>query len=363
LNARAVHGAFDYDELRRLGVHPNEVLDFSVNANPYGPSPGVHAALAEVSIERYPDRECWQLREAILHDELSAYQLPLASLVCGNGASELIWTITRAFLSKGDRMLVIGPTFGEYAVAADAAGATVLEVRSYAATGFQHDSAQLRLRLHQDRPSLVWLCNPNNPTGGWWDRPQVATLLALCREIDALLVVDESYWHFVYPVAEFSAIDFIAADATVPLIVLRSLTKDFALASARLGYAVGPPELIEGLQVLLPAWNVSGFAQAAGIAALHDRIHLEQTLSQLMQERLSFFVALQQVGLSVLPSHTHFCLIHVGDASFVRQSLLMKCLLVRDCTSFGLPEYIRVATRPASDWRRLVMALQKVVNV
>jgi histidinol-phosphate/aromatic aminotransferase/cobyric acid decarboxylase-like protein len=148
----------------------------------------------------------------------------------------------------------------------------------------------------------------------------------------------------------------------LPLLVVRSLTKDFALASLRLGYAVGSPELIKRVQAQLPSWNVNGLAQAAGIAALRDRAHLHTTLTALTDERQAFFAALQETGLHMLPSRTHFCLIAVSDAQLVRQELLKQRLLVRDCTSFGLPHYVRVATRPAHEWRPLLQALRKVVS-
>jgi histidinol-phosphate/aromatic aminotransferase/cobyric acid decarboxylase-like protein len=145
------------------------------------------------------------------------------------------------------------------------------------------------------------------------------------------------------------------------LLVLRSLTKDFALAGLRLGYAFGAQSVVDRLRAQIPAWNVSGVAQAAGCAALTDRLHLKTTLAQLAQERRAFFEALRQIGCTVIPSRTHFCLLRVGEARRVRQQLLARKLLVRDCTSFGLPQFIRVATRPASEWQQLLQALKEVL--
>ena len=101
-----VHGAIDYGELARLGLHPSEILDFSVNSNPYGPSPAVHEAIAQVALDRYPDRACLQLRRAILEYELSDVDLPMSSLLCGNGSSELIWATARAFLASGTIQII-----------------------------------------------------------------------------------------------------------------------------------------------------------------------------------------------------------------------------------------------------------------
>lgn len=390
---RVIHGAIDYAELACLNLHPSEILDFSVNSNPYGPSPSVRAAIAQVPIERYPDRECWHLRQAIFQYELlpelkearmswsggivgsgassgptippdhatPALDLPLASLICGNGTSELIWALARAFLAPGKKALLITPTFGEYRAASLAAGATLIELSTAEEQQFQPDLAAVSSRIIQEKPAIVWLCNPNNPTGSWLEYEQLSHLLAACYSVASLLVIDESYYRFVTPPAPCTALSVIQTHPELPLLVLRSLTKDFALAGLRLGYAFSSPSLIKCIQAQLPSWNVNALAQAAAIAALQDRAHLHTTLTALANERQAFFAALQEAGLHILPSRTHFCLIEVGDAQSVRQKLLMQRILVRDCTSFGLPHHIRVATRPVHEWRQLVQALREVV--
>jgi histidinol-phosphate aminotransferase len=360
---RVVHGAIDYGELARLGLHPSEILDFSVNSNPYGPSPTVREAIANVALDRYPDCACLQLRQAILEYELIGMDVPFSSLLCGNGASELIWAIAHAFLRPGKKAVIVTPTFGEYRAASLAAGATIIQLQAEEAQQFQPDLSLLRSRIIQEKPDVVWLCNPNNPTGIWLSREQLSLLAEACHDVGALFVIDESYWRFVTPSVTYTAVEFMQQHSKLHILVLRSLTKDFSLASLRLGYAVGSSDLIEQLQMQLPSWNVNGLAQAAGVAALCDRAHLATTLAALASERQAFFSALREAGLHVLPSHTHFCLIDVGDAQSVRQELLKLRLLVRDCTSFGLPRYIRIATRPAHEWRPLLQALVEVVKL
>ncbi len=357
---RAVHGALDYAELARLGLQPEEILDFSVNSNPYGPSPCVRAALASVVIERYPDRECLQLRRTILERELTSTRLSLSSILCGNGTSELIWTIARTYLKSGDTVAILGPTFAEYAAACHAVGAIVIEARAQVEARFQPDSEELSAWIRSEQPRMVWLCNPNNPTGTWLDRSQVLRIVATCRDVDAVLVIDESYQKFIVHPEAFSALELLEEVPDARITVLRSLTKDYALAAARLGYLVASAASVARLSMQLPAWNVNGFAQAAGVAALSDQEHLKATLQRLVVERNAFFQALGRVGLPIIPSRTHFCLLDVGDARRVRQQLLARKLLVRDCASFGLPQYIRVATRPAADWQQLLRALQEV---
>src|SRR5258708_22566869 len=133
---RAVHGALDYAELAHLGLSPDQILDFSVNANPYGPSPLVVEAIIRVMLDRYPDRECLHLRQALLDYEWPSSKLELASIVCGNGASELIWAIARAYLQPDQKAAIIGPTFGEYRAASLATRALVIEMQAQPATQF-----------------------------------------------------------------------------------------------------------------------------------------------------------------------------------------------------------------------------------
>lgn len=354
-----VHGGIDYAEFERLGIDPARVIDFSVNSNPYGPSPTARAALQDVDIAHYPDRHCLALRRAIRAYELDDTDRALDTILCGNGAAELIWAIARALLQPGDTAAIIGPTFGEYAAASAAARAIITEYRApQVASGYVPNPTEVVAWLCDQRPTLVWLCNPNNPTGHWLGRDQLAGIAEACRQVNARLVVDEAYWRFLIPPEPFSAVQLIGGADMPEIIVLRSLTKDFALAGLRLGYLVAAPEMNHHIAAQLPSWSVSAVAQAAGGAAIEDRAHLARTLAMLATEREPFFAALAASGFAIVPSRTHFCLVDVGDACSIRQRLLTEGLVVRDCTSFGLPRCIRVATRPEGDWRRLIGALE-----
>lgn len=357
-NEPPVHGALDFGELERLGLRPDEIIDFSVNGNPYGPSPRVREALASVQIGRYPDRECLALRRAILEYDLAGHDLSLENVVVGNGTAELIWAVARAFLGPGATTAVIGPTFGEYRAASQAVGANVVEWQAEAKNKFRLSTIPSpTFWLSEQNPALVWLCQPNNPTGYYLTGMLKSDLFYECRKLNAVLVVDEAYWRFLR-VQGFSSVEWLADYPN--LIILRSLTKDYGLAGLRLGYAVAHPDLAHQIAAQLPSWNVNAFAQAGGVAALVDQAHLNHTLELLRQDRTEFFAALGEAGLKVMPSATHYCLIEVGDAREVRQQLLDRKLLVRDCTSFGLPQFIRVATRPRDDWSRLVSALKEL---
>lgn len=355
------HGALDYEELERLGIQPDAVYDLSVNSNPYGPSPQVQPALTQVPIERYPDRACLGLRRVIGTYELLHTTLSLDAVLCGNGTAELIWAIARAFLGPGKKAALLGPTFGEYCAATFAVGATLCEYRTQPAEQFRLDRDAVTRWLIQEQPSLLWLCNPNNPTGTWLDRDAIVSLKEVCQSSGTVLVIDEAYYHFLVPQEAFSALELVEDSLSFPLLVLRSLTKDYALAGVRLGYVVGAPEVLEQVHLQMPSWSVNAYAQAAGIAALTDRLHLTMTLHALAQERNAFFHALREQGLQVVPSRTHFCLIVVGDAYDVRLRLLSKGILVRDCSSFGLPLYIRVSTPRRDVWQHVLKVFQEVL--
>ena len=174
------HGAFDYAELKRLGINPDEIVDFSTNANPYGPSPQVFGALERTALDRYPDRECLALRQALA----AHHCLPFERIVCGNGTAELLWLIAFAFIRPGDHVLILGPTFGEYARAAALAGGHIEEIRANSEQGFVIDISAVGKRLQRMSARLIFVCNPNNPTG-----TVIQPVLAAMTRLNGRLIV------------------------------------------------------------------------------------------------------------------------------------------------------------------------------
>jgi histidinol-phosphate aminotransferase len=341
----AVHGTPDRAELRRLGIDPNGVLDFSACTNPYGPPPGVGAALVRVRPDEYPDRAAETLRTA-LADRLG---FTPAQLLPGNGACELIWLASLAFVRPGDRVLVLGPTFCEYARAAALLGGRVVNHCARAEEGFVPAPAAVERQLKRLRPRLVFVCNPNNPTGHALP-PEVIGAWARARP-RTLFVVDEAYLPFAPGLG--SALDEGAAN----VLVLRSLTKDLGLAGLRLGLAAGPAELIDALARVQPPWSVNAFAQAAGVAALADPGHWQRCLHLLGRAKAELLGGLAALGLAPCPSAVHFFLLPVADGAAFRLALLAHGVLVRDGASFGLPGHVRIATRRPEDNARLLAAV------
>jgi len=347
--ADVAHGALDYGELERLGLKPEEMIDFSTNTNPYGPSPGVWQALRATPIERYPDRHALALRRTL------AVRLnwPVEGLLAGNGSAELLWLIALTFLEAGDRVLVVGPTFGEYARAAGLMGAVVDEVRARPEEAFRPQAQAVEAQLSRRAYRLAFVCNPNNPTGQALEQEMLAGWARAFP--DTLFVIDEAYLAFTNG----------AAHAVMPpgaptLLALRSMTKDYALTGLRLGYAVAHPAVIAALQRVQPPWSVNAMAQAAGVAALEDEQHVQSTMTKLHANKEILVDGLQQRGYTPLASATQYFLMEVGLAKSWRAALLPHGIQVRDCASFGLPAYVRIAARTAEENERLLAAIDRI---
>ena len=345
--SEALHGAIDPGELVRRGIDPAEVLDFSSNINPYGPSPSVRAALERVPLECYPDRSAGRFCEMAA----ARHGVPADCVLAGNGGSELLLLLALAYLERDSTVVVLGPTYSEYARVAAIMGAQVETVLATAKTGFAVPVSAACEMLDSFRPRICFLCNPTNPTG----QPLPAGTLRDWTERfpSTLFVVDEAY-------AEFAP----AVESAIPIgqpnvLVLRSLTKAWGLAGLRLGYAVGDSRVIDALRRVRMPWSVSSFAQAAGIAVLNDGDHLRRTLARIAEHKSTIENALHQQGAEVIPSAAHFFLVRVVDASQTRDHLLAEKLLVRDCTSFGLPQFIRISPRTPPENERLIAALRR----
>ncbi|HZU05762.1 MAG TPA: histidinol-phosphate transaminase [Chloroflexota bacterium] len=330
------------------GGHPpaaeRPVLDFSTNTNPLGPSPRVLAAVRAATVDRYPEPASATLRDAL------AARLGLAPerIVVGNGSVELLWLLALAYLERGDRVVVCGPTFAEYARAARLMGAQVTVVSAAAEAGFRPDLDALRRTVTALAPRVTFLCNPNNPTGVYLDRSAVEAVLAATP---GLLVVDEAYVGFVEQPWDIGP---LLADER--LVVLRSLTKDHALPGLRLGYALAAPPVAAALHRVQPPWSVNALAQAAGLAALEDDAHVARGRALAARARVLLATGLEALRLPALPSATNFLLVEVGDAAATTAAWLSAGVYVRDCTSFGLPRHVRIAARPLAECRVLLRA-------
>ena len=311
-------------------------LDFSVNSNPYGPPAGLLAALREVDVSTYPDPTSRAARaHAAAHHGVGPERV-----LFGNGSADLIHRLCAAYLRPGDRVLVAGPTFGEYARAALLYGAQVLDVDTYTERE-EPDPQPLLEVLETARPTLVWVCQPNNPTGQAWSVASLERLAAACEGTGALLVVDAAY-------LSMSEVETALPASAVEL---WSLTKLFCVPGLRVGYAVAPESVITALVHAAPPWQVSSHAQHAAVWSFSDegRRFVQESVPRLLHERAEFQRGLRALGLTVLPTCTSFFLVGVESAAAFSRKARAARFRVRDGSSFGLPHHLRLATRTPED--------------
>ncbi len=376
--ARTVHGGIKPEQLRALGLKPEEVLDFSASVSPLGPPAGLGEALRGVDLTAYPDPSCLELRED-LADHLSGSQAGRISpeqVLPGNGSTELIHLLARAFLAPPDfgpaeggastGALLLTPTYGEYRGACLLAGGAVSELEADRERGFRWDLVEARRRItrpvpktigmqekpSRGTPSLVFLCNPNNPTGVYLAYKEIEALAQTCAEAGALLVVDEAYLNFVD--SPWDSLDLLEGGNTV---LLRSMTKDYALTGLRLGYSLASPEVTSRLASFQPDWSVNSLAQAAGRMALDDRDYLPRARVAVNAAKEYLIQELGSMGFIIHPSAANFLLIEVGDGGWWADRLMHQGIFVRDCNSFGLPDCIRIGIRARADCEKLVAAV------
>jgi len=346
-----IHGGLDPVELRSLGIDPARMVDFSASINPLGTPAVVRKAVASVDYAAYPDRRCHALRQA-LSERL---EVQPGQILVGNGSTELIHLLARVCLGRNVQAFLFIPTFGEYEASCRAIGAAASVAVAAEAAGFRWDLDRAREDIRVQHPRLVFLCNPNNPTGAYLSRAEVEEIARAVGD-NGLLVLDEAYVSFTE-----GAWDSRPLLGLGNVVLLRSMTKDYALAGLRLGYMLAPPPILEKTSGLQPSWSVNGAAQAAGLAALETRSYLDRAREIVKESRAYLEREFSALGLAVVPSAANFLLVKVGDAASLRLKLLRKGVCVRDCTSFGLPQHIRVGVRKLGECRRLVAAVEEAL--
>ena len=347
-----VHGSASADELAAFGLTPEDVLDFSVSTNPLGPSPAVLEAIGATDWRRYPGDDALPLRRALAERaDVSAEQV-----VLGNGSAELLWLVALAVLRPRHRVGILGPTFGEYARAARIFGADIVEFNtSLPPTGTTPSAGHSLPPLA--RPfSLLFVCNPNNPTGTYLEQDEVHRLLTT----GALVVLDEAYVGFV----ENAWPSQTLVERHANLVIVRSFTKEQALPGLRLGYLLASRQLARACEAVRPPWNVNAGALRAGLAALLPSAedHLTTARACVAESKYLLAEGLTRLGYAVQPSAANFLLIQVGNGEAFRRSLMPFGMVVRDCASFGLPEYVRVACRRPDECVRLLEAVTRLTD-
>lgn len=353
--AQMLHGGDIY--------HQKITYDFSVNVNPLGIPWAVQQILRD-SVghwDCYPDPQCRQLtRELAGHHGVEGERI-----VCGNGAADLIYRL--AFVQRPRKALLPAPTFSEYERALSAVGCRVRHYRLSEERGYEMDVEELAGLLEEG--DILFVCNPNNPTGQAVPNRQVARLLQACRRKQAFLVLDECFCEFLSRPKDYTMMGDIRDWPEA--VILRAFTKSYAMAGLRLGYAVcGDPAVAGRLRRAGQPWSVSLPAQEAGVAALGEKGYLEQTRSLVSTEREYMREALAKLGFIVFPSQANYLLFKdTGEDRHgnLWEQLRRRGILIRDCSNFcGLGRgfsfrYYRTSIRTREENEILLDAVRALV--
>ncbi|WP_093335977.1 histidinol-phosphate transaminase [Salibacterium halotolerans] len=337
---------------QELGL--SDVHKLASNENPYGPSPAVAEAAAEAvrSPEIYPDGYAAEIRSAVArHLDVNPSQL-----IFGAGSDEVILMLCRALLTPETNTVMASPTFSQYKHNAVVEGA---EIREVPLKNGYHDLPAMLEQVDADT-RIIWVCNPNNPTGTYTSKEEFETFLKQVPS-DVLVVSDEAYIEYVtapdYP-------DTLSLMNEYPnLMVLRTFSKAYGLASLRIGYGAGSTELVQALDPIRPPFNTTTMAQKAAAAALNDQEYVESCRKENRKALDEFIAFCHSHGLSYLPSQTNFLLIDTGipgDKMF--DSLLKKGFIVRSGESLGFPESIRVTAGTKEQNQLFLQALEESLN-
>jgi len=343
------HGGINFCAPAKHGANSKSILDFSTCCNPYGPPASVQGALTRADVAVYPDPDCREFI-GLLSRSIGAAR---ENLIATSGSTELLRLAALAYTGPGDTAVIPSPTYGEYELACRIAGARIVKYQMKEDTGFRLAANDFISFARKSKPSAIFLCNPNNPTGQFLSFSDIGKIVPSFP--DTLIVLDEAYLSFTA-----DAWDSLQLLHHPNVLLVRSLTKDFALAGLRLGYGIASREIISTLKKLRPPWNVNCAAQQAGIAALSNAGHMKKC-GALINKGKDYLVAeLESLGYAVLPTDANFFLVRVGKAADFQSRLLDRGFLVRDCSSFGLPGYVRMAPRRMQDCRSLIAAIKSV---
>ena len=327
-------------------------IKLASNENPLGPSPKALAAITEAlgNLHRYPDGNCFYLKRAV------AKKLGVSpdALIFGNGSNEVIELAVRTFMQRGDEAVMADQAFIVYRLVMQAAGCVgrIVPLRH-----FTHDLEAIAEAV-TPATRMVFLANPNNPTGTIFFRRQWEDFLAALPP-QVIVVMDEAYFEFVedreYP-------DSLAARRPDRLLItLRTFSKIYGLAGLRVGFGVANPELVDLMNRVRQPFNVGNLAQVAALAALDDEEHVRRT-KECNRKGMQFLrQEFERLGLDFVPSWANFLLVHVGNGARIYEALLRQGVIVRPMGVYGFPEHVRISVGTPEENARLIMALEKIL--
>ncbi len=336
------------DLAREMHLDPQGIVKLASNENPRGPGPAVVAAIAAAAADasRYPDGNGFALKSALAQ----GLGVDAAQIVLGNGSNDILELVTQAFLLPGDSAIYSQHAFAVYPLATQARGGIGIEVP---ARELGHDLAAMRAAITAGT-RIVFVANPNNPTGTWIAPEALKDFLASVPT-DVLVVLDEAYNEYLEPAQRADSVSWIKRHPN--LIVSRTFSKAHGLAALRIGYGVMSAEVADMLNRVRQPFNVNALAQAAAIAALEDTGYVDESRRLNLAGLAQLYAGLAALGIACARSHANFVLARVGDAARINQALLAQGVIVRPVANYGLPDYLRVTVGLPHENARFLAAL------
>lgn len=337
---------------RELGI--SGIVKLASNENPLGASAASVAAMQEAikTIALYPDGNGFELKEA-LHKR---YGVAHAAITLGNGSNDLLELAARAFLTVGDKAVYSAHAFAVYALATQAVGASGITVP---AVNFGHDLAGMARAAVAQRAKMIFIANPNNPTGTFLSGDALHTFLRnLPREI--LVVLDEAYTEYLPEAQRYDSIAWLAEFPN--LIITRTFSKAYGLAGLRVGFALAHPEVTDMLNRVRQPFNVNSVAQAAAAAALRDVSFVKRTFELNQRGMAQITEGLTRLGLEYIPSFGNFVSFRIGNATAMYRRLLELGVIVRPIANYDMPDWLRVSIGLESENAKFLMALTQAMG-
>lgn len=337
---------------REFGI--DDIIKLASNENPFGPSPKAVSAMQDAlqTVHLYPDGNCYELR-----NELSqVLSIDRDQLLFGNGSDELIKMIAETFLNQKEEVIYAVPSFAEYDFATKVMAGTSVPVSM---TDYRHDLTAMREAI-TDNTKLIFVCNPNNPTGTIVTKDEVDDFMKAMPE-NVVVVFDQAYLEYVTDLDYPDCLNYVREGRNV--ILLRTFSKVYGLAGLRIGYAIARPELISLISRVKEPFNVNSIAQIGAIEALRDQDHVARCVESNNQQKRWLVEQFEKLDLDYIPTETNFLMIDIEmDSKACFTELLKQGVIVRTGDIFNMPTWLRITIGTESENERLIEALRSVLG-
>jgi histidinol-phosphate aminotransferase len=360
---RKTHGGLDYSKLRESGLTPEDVLDFSVSINPVPVHESILNAVRNCSLVRYPDSGAYDLRKQIaLHENCSVDEI-----LAVNGTSQGIHLIGEAFLDSTTAVLIVSPAYSQYKNISHLKKSKIVEINCDSSKDFKPDVSEVISSVRSVKPAILWICNPNNPTGTYIGKNEMNKIREAALETNTIVVIDEAY-------VAFTNRDLRYNEVSSNVLRLNSMTKDYGIPGLRLGYIHGDKSLLDKIAQYQPEWSLSAPAQKAGIACLKEIDYYSASWKAVKETCETLRNDLMSLGLKVYETEANFFMVQLGNrsevpdggsgyASILQKSLEKKNMQIRDCSSFGYPDHIRIGVHSEENNRKLFEAIKEETHL